>query len=347
MCVCVWDAIPSFSFILSICFDIMHDLLEGICSYDLTLIIYNLLYVKKYLSLDTLNNQIFYFDYGPTESGNAVPCINKEHLLSGKLRFSFTEMLYFVRYFGLMIGDLIPKEDDCWLLYVKLKSIVDIVIAPYVNIRSLNYLATLISEHHEMYLTISAFPYMTLKPKHHYMLHYPQIMRDVGPLWFVCCLRWEAKHRPFKQAARATNSRRNLPLTLAIKHQLNVCARFLSKRFLSDKFSFGVSEEVNVLNIKNNIFLNHVLPPNINKKITIFLWVRIFGTLFKKTMCVAVRYNEDNLPIFGQIEFIIYRTELNNVFFLLTMYMFDTISYDEHLCSFEVHKKKRMVIYFL
>jgi len=181
---CVWEAIPSFSFISSICFDIMHDLFEGVCSYDLALIIRHLVYFKKFLSLETLNNRIFYFDYGPTESGNAVPRINREHLLSGKLKFSATEMLCFVRYFGLMIGDLIPNEDDCWLLYIKLKSIVDIVTAPYVNIRSLNYLATLISEHHKMYL--SAFPDMTLKPKHHYMLHYRQIMRNVGPLWFVC-----------------------------------------------------------------------------------------------------------------------------------------------------------------
>lgn len=81
---CVWNEIPSFSFILSICFDIMHDLLEGMCSYDLTLIIFHLIYVKKYFSLETLNNRIFYFDYGPIESGNAVPRINKEHLLAEK-----------------------------------------------------------------------------------------------------------------------------------------------------------------------------------------------------------------------------------------------------------------------
>lgn len=332
---CVWDTIPSFSFISSICFGIMHDLLEGVCSYDLSLIIFHLVYVKKYLSLETLNNRIFYFDYGPTESGNAVPHINREHLLAGKLRFSVTEMLCFVRYFGLIIGDLVPREDNCWLLYVKLKSIVDIVTAPYVNIRSSNYLATLISEHHEMYLNV--FPHVTLKPKHHYMLHYPQVMCNVGLLWFVCCLRWEAKHRPFKQAARATNSRKNLPLTLAIKHQLNIYARFLSKQPLGDKFSFGASKEVNVINIKNYILFRHVLPSDINEKITIFSWVRIFGTLFKKGMCVAVTYNEDNLPIFGQIEFITYCKKLNNVFFLLIM--FHTIDYDEHFCCFEVRNK--------
>lgn len=233
-----------------------------------------------------------------------------------------------------MIGDLIPNEDDCWLLYIKLKSIVDIVTAPYVNIRSLNYLATLISEHHEMYL--SAFPDVTLKPKHHYMLHYPQIMRNVGPLWFVCCLRWEAKHRPFKQAARATNSRKNLSLTLAIKHQLNICARFLSKRPLNDNtFSFGRIEEVNTISIDNYNLFSDVLPSDINEKITICSWVTIFGTLFKKGMCVAVTYNEDDLPVFGEIQFVIYCKKLNNVFFILTM--FHTITYDEHLSCYEVH----------
>lgn len=291
---CIWNAIPSFSFILSICFDVMHDLLEGVCSYDLAPIIFHLVYIKKYLSLEDLNNRIFYFDYGPTESGNAVSRINKEHLLAGKLRLSSTEMLCLVRYFGLMIGDLVPKDDDYWLLYIKLKSIVDIVTAPYVNIRSLNYLAILISE---MYLSV--FPNATLKPKHHYMLHYPQVMRNVGPLWFVCCLRWEAKHRSFKQTARATNSRRNFPLTLAIKHQLDICARFLSKQSLDDKFYFGVSEEINVIDIENNIVFRHILPSYFNEKLTMLSWIRIFGTLFKKDMCVAVRYNENNLPIFG------------------------------------------------
>lgn len=108
---CVWEAIPSFSFISSICFDIMHDLFEGVCSYDLALIIRHLIYFKKFLSLETLNNRIFNFDYGPTKLGNAVSHINREHLLNGKLKFS--KMLRFVRYFGLMIGDLIPNENDC------------------------------------------------------------------------------------------------------------------------------------------------------------------------------------------------------------------------------------------
>jgi len=43
-------------------------------------------------------------------------------------------MLCFVRYFGLMLGDLVLEDTESWHLYLKLKSIVDIVTTPYVNL---------------------------------------------------------------------------------------------------------------------------------------------------------------------------------------------------------------------
>lgn len=92
---CVWDAIPSFSFVQSICFDIMHDLLEGVCGYDLALILFDLMHNKNYFSLETLNNRVIYFDYGPIESSNAVPQIKREHLIAGKLKFSATDVRFY------------------------------------------------------------------------------------------------------------------------------------------------------------------------------------------------------------------------------------------------------------
>ncbi|XP_011879293.1 PREDICTED: uncharacterized protein LOC105568321, partial [Vollenhovia emeryi] len=330
---CVWDSIPSFSFVQSICFDIMHDLLEGVCGYDLSLILFDLICNKKYFSIETLNNRILYFDYGPVESGNAVPQITKEHLIAGKLKFSSSEMLCFVRHFGLMLGDLVPEDVESWHLYLKLKSIVDIVSTPYVNLRSLSYLSILISEQHEMYLTV--FPNVTLKPKHHYMLHYPQVMRRVGPLWPICCLRWEAKHRPLKQAAHATNSRRNLPLTLAIKHQLNLCARFISQKPLGEKYCFGVKEEVSIRDSKNYQSFRDILPKDLDEIINVFSWIRIAGTIYKKEMCVAVTFHKDTgYPVFGRINLITYCKKSNAVYFLLCM--FETVDFVEHLCSYEV-----------
>lgn len=102
------------------------------------------------------------------------------------------------------------------------------------------------------------------------MLHYPEVMRRVGSLWFVCCLRREAKHRPLKQTAHVANSRRNLPLTLAIKHQLNLCARFLSRKPLGQKYSFGVQEKISIKDIENYQLFRDVLPKDLNEIIKVF-----------------------------------------------------------------------------
>lgn len=131
------------------------------------------------------------------------------------------------------------------------------------------------------------------------MLHYPEVMHRIGSLWSVCCLRWEAKHRPLKLAAHATNSRKNLPLTLAIKHQLNLCARFLSRKPLGEKYSFGVEEELSIKDLKNYELFHDILPKDLNEIIKVYSWIRISGTIFKKGICVAVSFHKDtDYPVY-------------------------------------------------
>ena len=50
--------------------DIMHDLLEGVCPYELKLVLKVLIRDKKYISLDILNERIRSFNYGYSESGS-------------------------------------------------------------------------------------------------------------------------------------------------------------------------------------------------------------------------------------------------------------------------------------
>jgi len=48
----------------------MHDILEGVCSYDLSGLLYKFIINLKYFSLDTSNNRLQY--YGPLEVQNKV-----------------------------------------------------------------------------------------------------------------------------------------------------------------------------------------------------------------------------------------------------------------------------------
>lgn len=58
-----------------------------------------------------------------------------------------------------------------------------------------------------------------LIPKHHFMLHYANIIRMVGPLIHMSMFRFDAKHTQLKKVVRNTNNFRNMNKTIAIKHQ--------------------------------------------------------------------------------------------------------------------------------
>ena len=58
-----------------------------------------------------------------------------------------------------------------------------------------------------------------LKPKYHFVEHYPQMIRFFGPLVSLWTMRFEAKHSFFKQVVRHTHCFKNILLSLAVKHQ--------------------------------------------------------------------------------------------------------------------------------
>lgn len=63
------------------------------------------------------------------------------------------------------------------------------------------------------------FPGLKLLPKHHFVEHYPQMIRFFGPLVGLWTMRFEAKHSFFKQVVRHTRCFKNILLSLAVKHQ--------------------------------------------------------------------------------------------------------------------------------
>lgn len=60
----------------------MHDVLEGICRYEVALILYHYIYVEKYFSLDLLNERIESFNYG---DGNKPPGLTEKNIKKTKL----------------------------------------------------------------------------------------------------------------------------------------------------------------------------------------------------------------------------------------------------------------------
>lgn len=70
------------------------------------------------ISLNTLNKQKTIFNYGPIKVGNISPEITEQHLNKCHLKMSTREMITFVHFFSIMVGEFIPENDEVWQFYL-------------------------------------------------------------------------------------------------------------------------------------------------------------------------------------------------------------------------------------
>jgi len=133
-----------------------------------------------------------------------------------------------------MVGMKVPENNPVWQTLLMLHKITKIVLAPKVAVPHLALLDTVLQDHACLFTEI--FPEAPFKPKQHYILHYPQLSLDFGPLRSAWCMHYEAKDYFFKMLVNCMRNFKNLCKTVATRHQMQQ-AFFLSNGFLHGKVS--------------------------------------------------------------------------------------------------------------
>ena len=171
---------------------------------------------KKWLTYPLLNRRIKQFQYKGSDALTKPCAVNSE---VAKLSGQAIQNWNLLRLLPVLIGDKVQNpEDDVWELTLQLKDIVDMICAQKISLSQVAYLDILIQEYLESRKCL--FPETTLKPKHHFMRHYPALILKFGPLIRVWTMRFESKHSYFKRCARHLKNFKNICLTLAERHQL-------------------------------------------------------------------------------------------------------------------------------
>lgn len=256
----IFNSINSFHVTTNFAVDVMHDIFEGICHYDIGHII-NYLINMNYFTLEILNIRKLMFNYGEIEIGNFSPEITQAHLNKLEFKMNAREMMTFIHFFPLMVGDLVPADDDVWLFFLDLLEIIDILLLFEIPHAMAERLRFLIKRHHENYVR---FFNDTLKPKHHLLLHYFQNILQSGPPRFYWSFRFESKHKEFKAYARSITSRKNICVSIAKKYQLKF-ANYLLQPELST-YTVQLNHKINSAHTvllyrfcnQNNISVNGV-----------------------------------------------------------------------------------------
>lgn len=327
----IFNEISSFHAVTNFSADVMHDIFEGICKYEISQVIRKFL-EEDIFSLEQLNNMKSMFTYGVSEIQNLSPPIQLKHLKNNTLKMSAREVWHFLHFLPLLIGDIIPTNNRYWKLICLLIEIIDIVLSPEFSRDDINNLKHKIKLHHKLYREL----FGALKPKHHFLLHYPTIIEKSGPLKYFWSFRFEAKHKDIKKYAHSISSRLNIAYSLSVKS---------SYRFSSFISSFNV-ENISTIHFQSQSLVNLIIfdnekysqlnfPENMTN---VFLpdLVTYKGTEYRKLQYLTA-FIERNLFLYKVKELVI---SLSHKFFVICTKI-NINKFNNHFQSYEVGNSEK------
>lgn len=307
-----------------------HDLFEGVVASDLALYLNCFVKVKKFFTYSELNRRIRQFTYKGSDS-NSTPSEVSEK--GTKLGGQATENWCLLRLLPVIIGEKITDTDDpVWQLTIQLKEVVELICAPKISIPQIALLNVQIHDYLETRKEM--FPAHKLKPKHHFLTHYPALILKFGPLMRLCTMRFESKHSYFKRCVRRTQNFKNVCQTLARNHQL-LQAYLHSGSFFPPSMVVKNSTPFHA-ELYNNA-VRTAVGTTLDKEPNIVASTEIQwkGTLYKKGFFLCLSPRESNE--FGQIELILVKEE-RHVYFIVTPH---DVSYLPEFGLYEVKEAKQ------
>jgi hypothetical protein len=218
---CVLNSIPDYHVTKNFSLDVMHTVIEGVIPIEVGCILYYLCTVKHYFTLNDLNKRLVSF-WGKVnvDKKNKPPELNRLKPPGSGLSPSMkaVQSLSLLKYLPLIVGDCVPEDDEHWQFLLELSTLVDLFLAPRFTVGMVSMMRLLISDHLATFLELFG-PNVRLRPKHHFLVHFPTIILQSGPLLGMSCLRYELKNSFFKRCAHIVCNFTDICHTLAYRHQ--------------------------------------------------------------------------------------------------------------------------------
>ena len=318
---CLLNSLQYFNTVNNFSVDVMHDILEGVAQFEVKLV---LQYIQNnFLNAEQLAGRIHAFDYGFNQQRNRPPRVK---LFDGTndLGLNAIQSWCLLRNMPLIFGDLIQTDDKHWHLLLLLLQIVNIVFSPVLSEGMTIYLKHLIIDHHRFFKQL--FPAINLLPKHHFMIHYPRNIRNIGPVLHMWCMRYEAKHNFFKKQLK---SFKNITLTLAKKHQS--CMAMYQESFSKERLTLGPGKMVTLNELKDGSEIASKLGAALSTSVFSAKWIKHHGTEYRRdfVICTEVAFE---MPVFCKIRTIVVKDDS----VLLCGKLLDTMCFDHHYHAFKV-----------
>lgn len=299
--------------------DIMHDICEGTIPFLLKLL-FNSCFTAKVFTPDDLNMMVKFFDYGFLQRKNIPSEISLDKRSLGQ---NASQSLCLFRNIPFILYRFRenPELKKIWRFMEPFFGVVETTHSCRITEDDLKTM------NDKIFILLEELKKRNIKfiPKLHFMLHYARIIRATGPLIHMNMIRYESKHKVFKDFANKTHNFKNINMTLAVKHQELLCKNGYS--YVDDvengmEVPLDKSLTLQHESLLMETFGNEVAHVNQIK------WLRVNNYEFRKNLLIiydTVMYQIQNILI-----------SASKYYFLCKR--FDAVTFDSFLNSFKIEE---------
>lgn len=316
--------------------DAMHDILEGIAPLEIKLLLSHC-FTNNFFTLKIFNDRLLNFNFGYTIADKPVPILSSIFQSQEKsIRASASQMSVLIQVLPFLIGDKIPEDNDNWLCFLLLRRIIEIIFSPVLTEAHCSSLKLLIEDHHCKFVCL--YGYDSLIPKMHFLIHYPEQIKLLGPMVHTWTMRYEAKLNFFKQSSRYSNFK-NIAYSVAASHQRWICYQRASGSLVERTCEYGplkpgttiMSLDEETSNIQQEILK---ILPEIDTRTMVFqpTWIHKDGVLYKNNNAYLVIGSDGLDPLFGRLDEVI--VVGNNPVFMITKC--NVLYFDSHFHAYVI-----------
>lgn len=223
---------------------------------------------------------------------------------------------------------MVPEDNEIWIFLLNFIEILDLILLPDFDDNDIIKLEKCIIYHNTKYVELFND---SLKPKHHFLTHYCNIIKKKWSIKYLWTYNFESKHRQLKSYTKNINSRINVPLSLGIKFCLNFTEFIMNfnidnlniYKSLSKGYSITSSEYYQHIKI---LFSDELL---LNDSIS-FDKISFYGTEYNiENLLIIYSDNKPHIFLIKQIVCI------NKITIFLFCQHID-VKYKKHFASYEI-----------
>ena len=224
---CPFNILESFHAVYGFPPDLLHDLYEGVVAQDLCGCI-KILSSRGFFTIEEYNDSLKNHHYKSYEMNDRPQPIIKPKAM--KLSGKAVSIWLHIRSFGMIIQRFgISADDEVLSFCLDLSEITERLSASEFRQHEIDLCEDKIVQYLDKRKKVfSDYPSLlgSAKPKHHFLVHYPDAIRLFGPPLTYWTGRFESKHRVAKGTAEGAKNFKNITATLSIRQQMRMSSKY-------------------------------------------------------------------------------------------------------------------------